>query len=179
MKLTPHILCVALGLISLLGACRRDIVWSESRSIPSNGWTSSMPLDFILDPAAYEPPAANRFAEYTARAIGDTTERIIGSYHASLSLRYLKNCNAEVLDLVAEKSGLNEPITTDTLRFQLFDAEGYPVGKGRLGIYETTISLPGIFKVKEGTKLSVGPIEYSDTITGVTDITLFLTPARP
>ncbi|MDE5842945.1 MAG: gliding motility lipoprotein GldH [Muribaculaceae bacterium] len=167
-------LCVALGMIIMLGACRRDILWSESKSIPAAGWTFAQPLDFVLDPAAYEPPLPNKFAEYTARAIGDTTERIIGSYHAALSLRYRHNCNAEAVALIAEKYGLNEPTVCDTLCFRLFNTDGAPTGKGRLGIFETTIQLPGIFRVKEGTILSIRPIEYADTISGITDITLFL-----
>ncbi|MDE6811447.1 MAG: gliding motility lipoprotein GldH [Muribaculaceae bacterium] len=173
---SSFIICVALGMAIMLGACRKDILWSESRLLPAEGWTSQHPVDFILDPAAYEPPLANKFAEFTARAIGDTTERIIGNYHATLALRYRYNCNAGAITIIAEKYGLNEPVSTDTLKLRLFNDDGTPAGKGRLGIFESSVTLPGVFAVKEGTVLSIRPLEYADTISGLTDITLFLSP---
>lgn len=177
MKTFLYTLFMALGMLCMLGACRKDIAWSDSRILPADGWTSSQSIEFNLDPAAYEKPVANRFAEYTARAIGDTTDRIIGDYHATLALRYRQNCNAAQIRIITEKTGLNEPTVTDTLCFDLFDTNGAPIGTGRLGIYEISIPLPGIFHIKEGTILTLQPIEYADTIRGLSDITLYLSSA--
>lgn len=174
MRLRLNIFCAALGIILLLGACRKDILWSESKRLPADGWTTEHSIDFNLDPAAYEPPPANRFAEFTARSIGDTTARIIGTYHAFLSLRYRSDCNAAKIGLIVEKFGLSEPTSTDTITLTLFDASGSPTGKGRLGIYETGTPIAGEFHVKEGTILSVRPISYCDTIFGLSSLSLFL-----
>lgn len=171
-----HILSAAiLPLLFTTEGCRSDVSWSRSVPVSPKGWNQAEVVEFNLDPAAYEPKPENRFAEMTARAVGDTLERWLGTYRAIISVRYLDNCNVSDLRLIAEKAGLDEPIATDTLRIPLFDSGGRPLGKGSLGISEAGISIYP-FKVGNGTTLSLRPVEYADTLTGITDITLSLTP---
>lgn len=162
-------------ILSLLMAtgCRDDIKWSESRKISSAGWFPEQAIEFNLDPAAYQPKPDNRFAEMTAIAMGDTLPRCLGTYNAILAIRYLDECNISRLDLIYEKEGLEEPIYSDTLRIPLYYPDGSTVGKGRFGIFETNVSLPG-FTVGKGTILSLRPATDSDTIRGISDITLLL-----
>lgn len=169
-------LFATLLLIFAAGGCRNDIKWSRTQSISPDGWLPEEVIEFNLDPAAYQPPPENRFAEMTARAVGDTLQRWLGMYHAYVAVRYLNECNVADLALVAEKAGLDEPITTDTLRFRLFNQAGRPLGRGRLGINEARCEIYP-FKVANGTTLSLRPAQYTDTVTGITDITLILSPS--
>ncbi|MDE6271894.1 MAG: gliding motility lipoprotein GldH [Muribaculaceae bacterium] len=175
MRLRFHDISIIIGILSLITAtgCRDDIKWSESRKISSEGWTPDQVIEFNLDPAAYQPKPENRFAELTARAMGDTLPRCLGNYQAVLAVRYLDKCNVARLDLIIEKAGLDESIVTDTLRIPLYYDDGNPVGKGRLGIFEASVVLPG-FRVSNGTILSLRPATDTDTIRGISDITLLL-----
>ncbi|MDE5651914.1 MAG: gliding motility lipoprotein GldH [Muribaculaceae bacterium] len=160
-------------------SCRDDVDWCASSALSPEGWDATRSVDFVLDPAAYAPPAANRFEEMTDKAIGDTIRRIPGSYEATLSIRYMHYCNAETLRLVVERISLDLPVATDTLALPLFTPDGEPTGSGRLGIYESRIRLRPRLVVSNGTILSVHPIEYADTLRGITDVTLLLTDRRP
>ncbi len=176
MSLRFRDISIIFGILSLFLAmgCRDDIKWCESRKIPAEGWLSGEIIEFNLDPAAYQPNPENRFAEMTARAMGDTLPRCLGTYQAVLAFRYVDKCNVSRLDLILEKAGLDEPISTDTLRIPLFLPDGTPIGKGRFGIFETSIVVPD-FKVSNGTLLSLRPATEADTIRGLSDVTLLLT----
>lgn len=157
-----------------LCACRDDVAWSKTVPLDSDGWLPEYVVEFQLDPAAYAPDPENRFAQMTARAIGDTVPRILGDYDAVLSVRYLKDANAGTLRLVVEQESLDSPTRTDTIAIRMFDADGEPAGSGHLGIFESRAHIPGPFKVSDGTTLSVRPIVYADTVRGITDVTLLL-----
>ena len=163
------------GCLLLLGAggCRNDIAWCETQDVSPDGWLPSDIVEFNLDPAAYEPKPDNRFAEMTARAVGDTLPRCLGTYRATLAVRFLDYCNVSSLDLVAEKAGLEEPLVVDTISIPLFDNDGIAVGNGRFGISEAKYEI-GDFTIADGTTFSLRPINYSDTIVGISDITLLL-----
>lgn len=173
-RILHNVMTAVCAVILIIAAgCRNDIIWSQSSEVPSEGWMPSDMVEFNLDPSAYDPKPSNRFAEITARAIGDTAVRNLGIFRASLAIRYLEDCNASEISLIAEKAGLDESISTDTLRIPLFDSSGRPVGKGRFGIYETSVDIFP-FKVAEGTVISFRPMEFKDTIRGITDLTLLL-----
>ena len=155
-------------------ACNNDIVFSDSKPLDPRGWMQNAPAIFELDPAAFCPEPSNRFAILTARATGDTISRLRGEFMATLSLRYTGDCNAWELKVVAERSALDRPIRTDTLFFRLFDSSGAPCGKGNLGIYEVSATLPYIFSVTEGTTLSILPDNYKTPPRGICDATLLL-----
>lgn len=163
------------GSLLILGAggCRNDIAWCETQKISPDGWLPSDIVEFNLDPAAYEPKPENRFAEITARAVGDTLPRWLGTYRATLAVRFLDYCNVSTLDLVAEKAGLDEPIVADTISIPLYNNDGNAVGNGRFGISEAKYEIRN-FTIADGTTFSLRPIDYSDTIVGISDITLLL-----
>lgn len=164
-------------MMSCLTACRHDIKWIQTEEVDQNGWLPTQPVEFDLDPPAYLPKPENRFAEITARAIGDTLPRYMGTYKATLAIRYNNRCNVSRIDIIAEKVGLDEPITTDTIRIPLFDNDGNPEGTGHLGIYEKSIDLYP-FKVADGTMLSLRPADYSESVKGITDVTLILSDKK-
>ncbi len=166
-------LAACLLVMAITGSCRNDIVWSSSEKVPSDGWLPDEFVQFDLDPSAYDPKPANRFAELTARAVGDTAERHLGVYHATLAIRYLEDCNVSELRLAVEKAGLDEPLRNDTIRIPLFRNDGKPAGKGRFGIYETSLKLYP-FTISNGTTVSFSPVAAKDTVRGITDIILLI-----
>lgn len=171
-KFLPLSIC-ALYLIGSV-SCRDDVAWNASIKLDPEGWNFLEPATFIIDRAAYTPDPSNRFEEMTARATGDTIAKIRGNYDALISLRYSTKCNAREIQLAVEQCSLDSPLHTDTLTFSLFSPAGQPLGTGRFGIYEVSEYLPERLMVSEGSSISVTPIQYSEELTGFTDITLLL-----
>lgn len=174
-KTGSEILCTVCILITVLftGGCDKDVAWTDTVSIPEQGWTPESPLTFELDLKAYEPEE-NRFVRMTAQAVGDTVPRLRGDFSASVSLRYRDDCNARSLRVVMESASLDREITTDTLTFRLFSPEGESVGQGRFGLNETTLRLPAPLTVSEGTVITFTPLDYSTPVTDLLSLTLTL-----
>lgn len=158
----------------LLGGCRNDVAWSDSKPIPSDGWGADQTLEFMVDPTAYLPPPENKYAEMTKEAMGDTVKRYLGTYNARLALRYLPDCNTDTLKLIVSQESLTSYQRTDTISVLLFDSTGRPTGSGHLGILEKELPLPSQVKISEGSFITVTPLPYSEKITGLKDITLIL-----
>lgn len=160
--------------LTLLQSCRDDVAWSSSHRLPSGGWDDASPVEFVIDPVAYVPEPENPYKEMTARAVGDTTRRYLGKYKALISLRYLPECNIDTISLVVSREALDAPLTADTLSVPLFDSAGQPVGKGHLGIFEASVAIPSPVVVSEGSLITISPIKYTDSIAGLTDVSIFL-----
>jgi hypothetical protein len=173
MRLSIISACALAG--ATLCSCDKSIAWSESLTLPKEGWDSSAPADFNIDPAAYaRPQGHSRFAEATNRAIGDTLPRLNGVFTATLSLRYTDECPLREVRLQIERASLRDEIHTDTIAMPLYDDRGHNLGRGRFGIYETSARLPRPLRVNEGTILSVTPIGIPSPTPGLASITLTL-----
>lgn len=170
-------IAIAAAAAIICAACNSDIAFSDSKNIPED-WSINNPVVFELDPAAYEAPQTNRFAKFTAEAMGDTATHLHGDFRASIALRYTQSCNARQIKIIAERSALDRPTRSDTLLLNLFDEAGIPLGSGRLGIYETSVAIPYIFSISSGTNLSLYPINYDTTLFGLSDATLTLKPLK-
>lgn len=158
----------------LFAGCRKSVEWSHTVAVPADGWDNECPVIFSIDPQAYLPKNADRFKEMTDRAMGDTLPRLHGRYRAILSLRYLDDCNAASLRLVVESASLERDIHTDTITVPLFSADGRPLGKGRFGLNEVSVTFPEPYEVTSGSILTVTPVEYSTPVTGLQYVTLIL-----
>lgn len=159
---------------SLLVGCRNDVAWSDSKSLPKDGWTADQTIEFMVDPEAYRPEPEDKYAEMTKKAMGDTAKRYLGTYGGRLTLRYLPSCNIDTLRVVVTGESLTSNQRTDTLTFPLFNNSGNPVGKGHLGIFETEVTIPGQVKITRGSFITVTPLPYAEKIIGLTDLTLLL-----
>lgn len=166
-------ICIA-SLIFGSVSCRDDVAWNASARINPMEWTPRNPAVFVIDPAGYIPAPANKFAEMTSRATGDTIASIRGVFNAVISLRYRDDCNAEKIRLAVETVSLDSPILTDTLEITLFSPSGAPAGSGKMGIHEASVAMPRPLNVGSGTAVSISPIDYKTPIRGVTDATLLL-----
>ncbi|MDE7463339.1 MAG: gliding motility lipoprotein GldH [Muribaculaceae bacterium] len=174
MRHSPFLLIFSI-LISLCGSsCREDIAWSGVRKIDSDGWKSGDYVDFNLDPSAYDYPYADKYEEMTAKAIGDTAVRLQGNFRAVVGLRYNIDCGAAEVKIVMERSSLRSETSTDTLTFPLFSPNGEPLGKGRYGVYETSVEVPHPLLVDEGSVVSFTPVAYSSEIKGCMALSLIL-----
>lgn len=158
----------------LFAGCRRAVEWTHTISVPTDGWDNSSPVIFQLDPQAYLPKNADRFEEMTAHAVGDTLPRLHGLYRAHLSLRYLDDCNASSLRLLAESASLEREVRTDTIIIPLFDADGTPHGSGRFGLNEVSVVLPSPYEVNAGATLTITPADYTTPVSGVQSVTFIL-----
>lgn len=168
-----HILfaCIA---TTLLWGCRNDIAWSDSKTVPADGWNADQSIEFMIDPVAYLPQPENKYAEMTKKAMGDTVKRYLGNYTGRLALRYMPDCNTDTLRLVVAQESLTAYQRTDTISVLLFDTSGRPTGTGHLGIFEKELPLPTKVRILEGSFITVTPVPYSEKITGLKDITLIL-----
>lgn len=168
-----NIICTLIA-ASLLSGCRNDIVWSDSKPLPKDGWDTEEPVEFMIDPVAYLPAPKDKYAEMTKKAVGDTARRYLGNYSGRLALRYFSDCNIDTLRVIVAQESLTSNQRNDTIDFPLFDKERNPVGKGHLGIFETEAKLPASVKVTEGSFITVTPLPYRDKISGLSDISLIL-----
>ncbi|MDE6246538.1 MAG: gliding motility lipoprotein GldH [Muribaculaceae bacterium] len=162
--------------IILIGmtSCRKDIEWSQTQNIGSDEWSRYNPLCFNLDPVAFRSPYKDEFDRRTAEAIGDTVARLHGQYSSRLSLRYTGECNAEYIDVVVVREALEGETVCDTIRYPLFSPTGIPLGRGRYGMYEVSLSLPSPYIAHTGGIISVYPLEYDTPVRGIKSATLIL-----
>lgn len=173
--LQKYALCGAAFVALISAACRRDVAFSQSNPVDSHAWLPSQELSFDLDPGAFVPEPSNRFALLTAKAMGDTVHHLRGTYRAVLAIRYDRRCNLRAIPLkIWQESLTDREFRTDTAYVDLNDSYRTPAAPGHLGIYEVKWELPQELTILNGHSIHVAPPATTDTLRGITDVTLML-----
>lgn len=118
-----------------------------------------------VDIESWKPEAPVEFS-----SIEDSATIDINSIRAEeISLRYTRR-SPEKISLVMMAESFSGPQLTDTLRLQLFNSKGQPVGRGIHGVYELSVPLPENISPKrlpEGWRLTLFPLQATSGITQV------------
>lgn len=150
-----HKLALAALLPLLLGVscARRELVWTETRSFPSDRWEGRHKITFAPDSAFLE-----------------ARERVKGV----LVVRYGRDASAERLRLVMETESPGPGrYASDTLTLRLLPSAARTAGEGRLGVFETADSVALSIQPDPGWSVTFHPLDEED-VEGLLSLTFEL-----
>lgn len=155
-RLRDILLTLSAGALTLAagGCADRMPAWSQFTAFPSGHWTPEMivtaepwPVDsIILSPR--------------------------DGYRLSLCLRYHLPAPRTAM-IVVEQEAPASPLRSDTLRIDLIDPNGSPLGRGAYGIYTIECPVPSPPVMSEGYSVALYPLL---ALTSVSEVGLILNP---
>lgn len=113
--------------------------------------------------------------------VDDSTLSTSVPYDVVIAVRYTNNCpSGSVVFNIEEFSLHHEHPDSSTVRLQLFDDDGFPVGRIRYGINEVSDTIRRGYRIPEGYTLTLSSPLPTDATAGIRSVGLVLSdPSKP